>query len=670
MSIPQLDGINDNLTPVHSAISSPGVNSGQGSKNFNYNYSLNIQNQTSRLVQNASKPPFTITQNSFKNVDGVEYVTNVNIQCSSGVYLTAIKPILNYVNIGWKTEVGDWTITCNKLSNRNDIQQQHLLCTQVSLLLLNRAHPEICHETTLHFYHTKDKIQIQGSSIMSPGVSSATWLSQNLIEPLAASHIASNQERISAMNEAILAKSSFSCNSCSSAIDRNSAHVRDQPLTCRKCSKVFHKRCTNKRAVRGGNWQKDPWYCPNCILAPHLQTSASGTKRKANSDTTVAAKRPAPQFEDEAIVDLTSDQRSIQLNSEAPEFLPQLSFSSRTTEATSILTPKFPSNSIRQRSSNIAATDPEREFEKTALDSCRSTIAIQETELKRLKESMDIRNKQIMQLEGQIGHATSYISSRTSDAHALSSGSNLTRTTDVESALQDSLKSVHSKLDLLAKAASSPVNNININNGQPWRQAKANLLDKSAQADLPCEDCKLSSNPSDGLTNHIDSHTGNRSSSQSSPPPSNLAENIQPSRETLETILTCTVCAITLATSDQLDSHMEADHGLVSETYMCDYCDSVLRTENELEEHIGQSHQSKSKHTCEVCSTAFKSIEHLLEHTETSHNILEPLKCSRCDYKCKTKSHLNYHMAACHKEVSADKPSASTPSDNDHSQPL
>ena len=29
MSIPQLDGINDNLTPVHSAISSPGVNSGR-----------------------------------------------------------------------------------------------------------------------------------------------------------------------------------------------------------------------------------------------------------------------------------------------------------------------------------------------------------------------------------------------------------------------------------------------------------------------------------------------------------------------------------------------------------------------------------------------------------------------------------------------------------------
>ena len=39
--------------------------------------------------------------------------------------------------------------------------------------------------------------------------------------------------------------------------------------------------------------------------------------------------------------------------------------------------------------------DPEKEFNKTALD----TIVTQEAELRKLKEGMEIRNKKIMQLE-------------------------------------------------------------------------------------------------------------------------------------------------------------------------------------------------------------------------------------------------------------------------------
>ena len=57
-------------------------------------------------------------------------------------------------------------------------------------------------------------------------------------------------------------------------------------------------------------------------------------------------------------------------------------------------------------------SDPELEFQKTALSACRSTISQQEAELKRLNESLVIRNKRIQDLESQIGHASSYISAR------------------------------------------------------------------------------------------------------------------------------------------------------------------------------------------------------------------------------------------------------------------
>ena len=72
----------------------------------------------------------------------------------------------------------------------------------------------------------------------------------------------------------------------------------------------------------------------------------------------------------------------------------------------------FPPRSGRQRASNITVENPESEFQKTAINACRSTIAQQEVELKRQKEANDIRNKRILQLESVVGHATEFIATR------------------------------------------------------------------------------------------------------------------------------------------------------------------------------------------------------------------------------------------------------------------
>ena len=74
--------------------------------------------------------------------------------------------------------------------------------------------------------------------------------------------------------------------------------------------------------------------------------------------------------------------------------------------------PKFPTTATRQRSSNVNINNAEIEFTKTALSACRSTISQQEMELRRLKETLEIRNKRITQLEAQVTHASGLISSR------------------------------------------------------------------------------------------------------------------------------------------------------------------------------------------------------------------------------------------------------------------
>ena len=71
-----------------------------------------------------------------------------------------------------------------------------------------------------------------------------------------------------------------------------------------------------------------------------------------------------------------------------------------------------PSNSIRQRSSNVASLSPDVEFQKVALDTCRSTIVQQEAEIRKLRETLDLKNKKILQLKGQIESSVSHLASR------------------------------------------------------------------------------------------------------------------------------------------------------------------------------------------------------------------------------------------------------------------
>ena len=79
---------------------------------------------------------------------------------------------------------------------------------------------------------------------------------------------------------------------------------------------------------------------------------------------------------------------------------------------------KFPSTASRQRNTNINLANPENEFLRTTLNSCRSNIIQQEAEIKRLKETLSIRNRRIMQLEDEIKHAGDYVASRESSTSA------------------------------------------------------------------------------------------------------------------------------------------------------------------------------------------------------------------------------------------------------------
>ena len=135
-------------------------------------------------------------------------------------------------------------------------------------------------KVVLHFYHTVDKIMIQGSTLIS-SVSSAVWMVEHFINPLAKRHIESNSHLINSINEEILsnpassrydpnlqpqpAQDNKTCSYCHAFANPMASAPKDQIISCGKCKKCFHKKCTDRRGMKS-NWRRSPWFCQECMI--------------------------------------------------------------------------------------------------------------------------------------------------------------------------------------------------------------------------------------------------------------------------------------------------------------------------------------------------------------------------------------------------------------------
>jgi hypothetical protein len=156
---------------------------------------------------------------------------------------------------------------------------------------------------------------------------------------------------------------------------------------------------------------------------------------------------------------------------------------------------RFPSKANRQRSSNINAKGPELEFLQTSLDTCIGTIAQQEAELRKLKEALDIRNKRIIQLEAQVGHAADHLASRVPHNNPEETSNQPDNMKNIDK----NVAVILSKLEDLSKSSGAPINHFNIHNNS--------VCHKEAQpTDVPqCKNCDKTA--SSGTT--PDDHTTN-----------------------------------------------------------------------------------------------------------------------------------------------------------------
>ena len=587
--IPQLDG-NDDLDLIMNGTggSSNLPHAVSSTPDLTYNYSLNTQNQSRRLLTSALKSPLSITYKHFEVIDSIRYAFNVNIDCNSGVYLTAIKPMLETVNTDWKVNVDRWTVSCCSVSNRQDNTGRHLLCTVLSLAITDNdlSGASLPCKVTLHFYHTKDKIQVQSTAILTPGTSAATWLVKSLIEPLASDHIANNQQSIEDVNNAILSSVTnrvLECHACHSNVEPNASQVKDRPLSCQKCSKIFHKKCTDRSGTKGINWNRGPWFCSACLVRPaHLgEPTPSPVPTSSTSLTTPLLSLPtlglSPVEEDTSIVVAGIP------TTDSPRDQPS---SASATQNSAQQLPRFPP-STRHRRSNVNVHDAETEFQKAALDACRSTIVQQEAEIKKLNEAMDIRNKKIMQLEGQIGTATSHLANRDHAPAAIIPSATSDQLGDILSILHSLL----SKLSVLTDQmiTKSPI--VNVYNSQSGNQKQIMLEKESQTSDTDSIVIPASNVVSDCIT---DKRTKDS-----------------------ETVLTCTMCSLVSNTTEDLDQHMENSHGNTG-AIKCDQCNAMFSSKKLLNIHQSEKHPVHYIQ-CSLCKLRVQNRSKLELHIKESH---------------------------------------------------
>ena len=469
-----------------------------------------------------------------------------------------------------------------------DKSGQHSVCTQLTLSLSNPFENITNSKVVMHCYHTDNKIQVQGSKVISR-VSSAVWMVEHFIKPLVKQHVESNAGMINNINNEIISTannqseeentnsvSNSACGRCKAPANPLAAYPRDQVLACRNCQKMFHKKCSDRRALKG-NWRKEPWFCESCTLTytPRNETETNVTPRTPlNPD--------AETFHPVGI-ESGPDSYPIQpsgnfLNTFQPTgtLHSDVSTHSRSNHPSgNPQTPKFPTTSTRQRSSNLNADNADLEFYKTAVNTCRSTITQQEVELKRLNESMDIRNKTIMQLEAKVRHATGLFASRDVADSELGDSN------------QGDLRKLLAKLDKLMEKLPGnnvPSTNIVINSCQTERTiTKTNAV--STQADLFQYKCDECNNMSSNVKNHNESIHGKQQQIRRS------TDTIQPSGTTGETSCTSDGISNTLHPGGTKSS-LESNTPVPIPMYLCELCAEGFPSEENLSRHTESVHES------------------------------------------------------------------------------
>ena len=115
--------------------------------------------------------------------------------------------------------------------------------------------------------------------------------------------------------------------------------------------------------------------------------------------------------------------------------------------------------------------------------------------------------------------------------------------------------------------------------------------------------------------------------------------------DSVEVVLTCTLCNNSFQSSRQLDDHFQRSHS--------NDCSAQAKVNNNIVSTGFTSHNTTdSSHSCEFCAQIFTTKQALQAHVNTKHPA-EYLPCNNCKLRFRTRTQLDTHTPAHHQSSSA-----------------
>ena len=130
--------------------------------------------------------------------------------------------------------------------------------------------------------------------------------------------------------------------------------------------------------------------------------------------------------------------------------------------------------------------------------------------------------------------------------------------------------------------------------------------------------------------------------------------DLLPHKEISSLDLACKKCDKVLKSDNELREHMRKHIQWQNTILQCDHCDHRTKDENELVNHVIDNHSPK--HTCNTCTAKFSMKKKLLEHIIRDHGFTfsastqpQPtMQCHDCNEKFPTKTELFEHKTQKH----------------------
>ena len=356
----------------------------------------------------------------------------------------------------------------------------------------------------------------------------------------------------------------------------NQEEKQEPNIQCSKCIHFFHKKCTNKKDAKG-KWKSTPWVCHICSHSFTLNPNAE----------------PFQNIQKES------------------------------------MRPELPPLTGRHRKSNLNQENPETEFLKSQIDTLKSIVSQNDEEIKKLKQSNDLKSKRITQLEAKLEEAQNFVTNQ----------ARLNNPVPVP--MQSSSKDSEQRINLLEQKYNFLMDQINHLN-KPNNQSIT----------FACIKCEFISVTRNDLSNHITETHPRLYSCNKCDFTSSKSTDIKEHKTKTHppVILKCEKCDFETEHNNQFEKHKKTIHK--DPKYPCAKCSYKAIHSNDLRRHQTTMHEPKTQpqHACNSCS--YKAIHEndLRRHKGTMHGGIKD-SCYRCGYESESLPNLKMHIRTEHRNT-------------------